>query len=103
MFPIHTGDAVKLGLSLEWVWLMASEDGAHSGSLNVVGKFISHTVQKPYNQNSIFIPRWNLKSKEITHFEGTSERSAEGRTWTQETESKKKLTKYIKYDALRNF
>jgi hypothetical protein len=42
-------------------WLMTSEDGTHSGSHNVVGKFTSHTVQKPQNQKSIFIP-WR-KSK----------------------------------------
>jgi hypothetical protein len=33
-------------------WLMTSEDGSHSGSRNVVGKFTSHTVQKLQNQKS---------------------------------------------------
>ena len=32
--------------------LMTSEGGSHSGSRNVVGKFTSHTVQKPQNQKS---------------------------------------------------
>ena len=30
--------------------LMTSKDGTHSGFRNVVGKFVSHTVQKPHNQ-----------------------------------------------------
>jgi hypothetical protein len=29
---------------------MTSQDGTHSGFRNVVGKFTSHTVQKPQNE-----------------------------------------------------
>jgi hypothetical protein len=32
---------------LSSLWLMTSEDGIHSSSRNVVGKFTSHTVQNP--------------------------------------------------------
>jgi hypothetical protein len=40
---------------------MTIEDGTHSSSRNVVGKLTLHTVQKPQNQKSVFIPQ--LKSK----------------------------------------
>ena len=33
---------------------MVIEDGTHSGSQNVVGKFILHTVQNLQNQESIW-------------------------------------------------
>jgi hypothetical protein len=36
---------------------MTIENGTHSGSRKVVGKFILHTVQKPQNQKSVFTPR----------------------------------------------
>jgi hypothetical protein len=35
----------------------------HSGILNFVGKFTSHTVQKPQPQKTIFIPRRKSKIK----------------------------------------
>jgi hypothetical protein len=34
------------------LWLMTSQNGTHSGSRNVVGKFTLHTVQNPQNQKS---------------------------------------------------
>jgi hypothetical protein len=37
--------------------LMTIEDGTHSGTRNLVGIFILHTVQNPQNQESVFIPR----------------------------------------------
>jgi hypothetical protein len=46
---------------------MTIEDVTHSGSRNVVGKFILHTVQNPQNQKSVFIPRWKSKIKTFTH------------------------------------
>jgi hypothetical protein len=44
---------------------MTIEDGTHSGSRNVVGKLILHTVQKPQNRESVFIPRWKSKINTI--------------------------------------
>ena len=38
--------------SLLEIYLMTIEDGTHSGSQNVVGKFILHTVQNPQKQES---------------------------------------------------
>ena len=43
------------------VVMSENEDGTHSGFRNVVDKFTSHTVQKPVNQKTTFISRWNLK------------------------------------------
>jgi hypothetical protein len=44
--PIFSGRELEFSLLL-----MISEDGTHSGFRNVVGKLMSHTVQKPQNQN----------------------------------------------------
>ena len=43
-------------------------DETHSGSRNVVGKFILHTVQNHQNQKTVFIPRWKSKIKSISVF-----------------------------------
>ena len=42
---------------------MTIEDGTHSGSRNVVGKFTLHTVQNAENQKLMYIPRWKSKIK----------------------------------------
>jgi hypothetical protein len=42
--------------------LMTSENGIHSSFQNIVGKLISHTVQKPQSQKT-FISRRKFKIK----------------------------------------
>ena len=45
---------------------MTIEVGTHSGSRNVVVKFILHILQNPQNQKSVFIPRRKSKIKTVS-------------------------------------
>ena len=48
---------------------MTIEDGTHSGSRNVVGKFILYTVQNPQNQKSYSFHGESLKSRSLSRQE----------------------------------
>ena len=46
-------------------WIFQRHFGSRYGSRNIVRKFTSRTLQKPWNQKLIFIPRWKFKIKNL--------------------------------------